>query len=239
MALSVTSPPQSWASTAWTPGTGSTSYFSKNGNELENVQEYDLDPWGRRTVVWKCIPDGTSNGADGGWNSSTWAVDNTKLYRFSVWMNRVIPGGDGSMYFGLGAFGTTDGCTRLITESWNDNPYFWSTGTRTAIGTNQWVLLVGHTWPTGTTHTSLVKHPDSGRWLVDGTKQGSMSYDWAWHPTTVTARHRAYLYYADTVTDARQSMVYPRCDLIDGTEPTLKDLLRHGRSYMIANLLIN
>lgn len=85
-------------------------------------------------------------------------------------------------------------------------------------------------------------HPDSGVWTVEG-KQGNLKYssstsevngsDWIWTPGTKTSRHRAYLYYgAETGLDPETmfiattaSFVYPRIDLVDGNEPSMKELI--------------
>lgn len=247
MALDISDPPQSWANTYWTEGTGSTTGFMQNGSTDENTREYGLNPWGRRIVLWKCTPNGLSNGGDGGWNSSTFSIDSSYTYRFSCWFRRTVLGPDGTAYFGTNGYGTTNGLYRYGSGSLDTNPYMWIATHSSANyfgGENVWCLAVGHVFSHDTTLTNFKTHSDSGLWHIDGTYVSSYyvsSYprDWKWHPDSTTARHRAYLYYSDTSTLPVQHMAYPRVDKLDGTEPTLKDLLRDGRSYLIANLLIN
>lgn len=62
--------------------------------------------------------------------------------------------------------------------------------------------------------------------------------DYAWGAANTHARHRSYMYYPVTSTDAEQWFIYPRCDKCDGTQPHLRQLLRDGRTYLCGGMLI-
>ena len=137
---------------------------------------------------------------------------------------------------------TTSNCYFHITS----NP---STSNTTSIsppflgGVNIWTLVVGHVWPAGTPTASLnigsnvnglplnYDHQDSGVWTRSGGKIGNLygasignGGDWIWAATSSNAIYRTYHFYSSDST-ATQSFVYPRVDLIDGTEPTIQQLL--------------
>jgi hypothetical protein len=207
--------PQTWA-----VGTGSSSGFSQNGSTSENHRILDTDPFGNQSVIWEARP-GSASGADGGWNTSNFSIDKTKMYRYSTWVRRTVQG-NGSFYLGCNGYGSTNGVLNRGNGSNNTNPYFWVAGTPTSIGV--WTLIVGHVWPAGSGTGSF--HPDSGRYTISGGKIGGISNDFVWRDQTTSARHRSYLYYS-TNTSTRQQWCYPRVDVCDGTEPSIQDLLNN------------
>jgi hypothetical protein len=198
--------------TTWTLGTGGASGFSANGSTNENHRIIDSDPHGRDTVVWEARPE-ASSGADGGWNGTYYPIDNTKFYRFSVWIRRTVSG-NGSMYFGL--HGGNDAVQNRSNNTSNTNPYFTSGGQG-----SEWTLYVGHVWPAGSGSGGI--HPETGRYTVSDGKTGSIN-DFVWGVGTTSTHHRSYLYYSSN-TSTRQQFVYPRIDLIDGSEPSIQALL--------------
>ncbi|MGI5840752.1 MAG: DUF2341 domain-containing protein [Patescibacteria group bacterium] len=211
--------------TTWKEGqTGSVTDFSQNGSTSENYRVLDTDPWGRKVPVWEARPDSTS-GADGGWGTSTFTIDNTKLYRFSTWVNRTVKGTDGRFYLGTNGYGSVNGVILLANGSVSTNPYFWNS---VDLPENEWILVVGHIQPHS--HVGTTTHPDSGRYSSNGTKIGNISYDFKWLPESTSARHRSYLYYT-TDTSVRQQWVYPRVDIVDGSEPSIQDLINGYDSY--------
>jgi hypothetical protein len=247
MALSYDDPPQSWAQSNWTEGTGGVSGFSANGSTDENTRLYDLDPWDRRAIVWRCTPNGLAGDGDGGWNSSLISVDNTKRYRFSVWIRRTVTGSDGRYYFGTRNYNSSDSLIDLEYvngSNASNNPYFYYGDGENAgdLPQQTWVLMVAHVWPEGTDFaSSSTRHPDTGWYGVDGTDYSSypeVIRDFQWTADTAKAVHRAYLFYGYSTTDAVQDFIYPRVDLCDGTEPGIKALLRHGRSFLLSNILL-
>ena len=206
--------------TVWEDGqTGSVTGFSQNGSTSENYRILGSDPWGKETVIWEARPDETS-GPDGGWKSSQFNIDNTKMYRFSVWIRRTVLG-NGSAYLGCNGYGSTNGVLQRDNGANNTNPYFWSGAWSSSYGSD-WVLIVGHIWPVGSGTGS--NHSDSGLYYADGTRIGNITRDFVWREETTTALHRAYLYYS-TDTSTRQQFCYPRVDICDGTEPSINELL--------------
>lgn len=208
----------------WAVGTGSATGFSINGTTEENHRILGTDPFGNtNVVVWEARPEGIdASGADGGWNGSYFAIDNTKMYRFSVWVKR-NSNADGRFYLGLNAAGTSNLLlNRTNITSTTTNPYFWTS--ITGFNIDEWELVVGHVWPAGTQTGS--NHSDSGRYRVSSGRVGNISTDYVWHEGNTSSRHRAYLYYSANAAQ-RQQFVYPRVDLIDGTEPSIDDLLNN------------
>ena len=84
----------------WTTGNGGVGIYSANGDTGEQNRYYGTDPWGNSRIVWQTVPSGNGN-ADGGWNTNGVSIDNTKLYRFSVWVRRTSTTSGGTFYFGL------------------------------------------------------------------------------------------------------------------------------------------
>lgn len=218
-------PPNIINYTTWTEGTGSAPGFNMNGTAPENIRFIDLDPWGEPTIIWEAQPD-SGNDADGGWNSDLFPIDNTKMYRFSVWIHRTVLG-NGSFYFGLTGFNSSfgnSGVYRMSDGANSTNPYFINASGSSI--TNNWTLLVAFAHPAGTPTKSPPYHADSGLYRVANglTKVGNINYDVIWRPDNFYSRDRSYLFYS-TNTATRQRWVYPRVDLVDGTEPSIADLL--------------
>lgn len=211
--------------TTWSLGSGSATGFYQNGLTVENERIYATDPWGNDdAIVWECRPSGSGT-PDGGWNSDTFDVDNTKMYRFSHWVQRNesnLGSGHGSTYLGCHGYGSTDGVYNRSSGANNTNPYFLNGYQYPDPGF--WELNVGHVWPAGSGTGS--DHPETGRYTVkDGYVNGNGFQDFVWRSETTTANQRSYLYYSTDDVSIRQQFLYPRVDVIDGTEPSIEDLL--------------
>ena len=211
----------SWANGQTSSATG---YGANETVNTENARVIATDPWGDQNVVWETRASGDGNN-DGGWNTSWYNIDRTKLYRFSVWMRRTSSSSGGTFYFGLNGTGGTWGVARLDTGATEGNPYWDCTGT-SAFTQNQWYLFVGHCYPFGTTYTG--RHPDSGYYQTNGTKTAwngcNIGNDVKMLGDTTDIRHRAYHFYcADNTT--RLQFAYPRIDLCDGNEPSVSELI--------------
>ena len=87
---------------------------------------------------------------------------------------------------------------------------------------DEWVLIVGHVHPSSSTNTS--RHADSGIYSLCAGRINDVDEDFRWLPETVQSLHRAFLY-DDDDENAVQQFVYPRVDILDGTEPSLDELL--------------
>jgi len=206
----------------WEVGTGSAPGFTRMGNTSENHRVVDKDPWGNDAVVWEARPDAVSD-ADGGFLSSYVSVDETATYRYSVWVNKQAISTVGRFYFGLRTSGSSNSATRVTTGTSTSNPYFWvSSNGATDLIHDEWVLIVGHIRPSGFTGTT--NHPESGRYTANGGRYDGINYDYKFTPGTTEARLRTFMYYSTDVNHTQQ-FVYPRIDRIDGTEPTVQDIL--------------
>jgi len=207
----------------WIAGNSSATGFSANGGAGENILVNGLDPWGNETVLWLSLPSGDGNN-DGGWNTSNFSIDNTKLYRFSVWVKRTVYV-NGAFYLGTRGFGSTNGVLNRSNGANNTNPYFWISSdppTTAQLPDSTWVLVVAHVWPadsgTGT------NKPESGRYTISGGRYGDISTDFVWRTETTLSNHRSYLFYSESNLP-RQYWCYPRVDIVDGTEPSIGELL--------------
>lgn len=197
----------------WTVGNGGTTFYHQNGDDVENQRIIGTNHLGQNVILWSCKPSG-NGGGDGGWDTSYVNIDNTKTYRFSVFVKKV--NASGIFYLGAGSDSVCD----LNTTTKNSNPYFYSSrlsGQRL----NSWLLITGYVYPYGITGLS---NADGEIWDCEtGQLLGSTgSFNWA--ADAVSTCHRCYLFYNDESTN-RQYMYAPRIDLIDGNEPSIAQLL--------------
>ncbi|MFC4634088.1 T9SS type A sorting domain-containing protein [Dokdonia ponticola] len=202
---------------SWTLGSGSVTGYYVNGSSSENWRVLGEDHLGRETILWEARND-VDNNADGGWNASSTSIDNTKTYRFAVWIKKTNSH-DGKTYFGCLR---TNGILSL-NNTVNNNPYFW-TGDLPEL--DRWYLLIGY-----------VHHKDysaSGGWglatgaIYDGLTglqvQNLTVTDFKFSSTATSVSHRAYLYYDVNIND-RQYFMNPRLEEVNGQEPTILELL--------------
>lgn len=152
------------------------------------------------------------------------SVNNTKTYRFSCWFKEngvATVTSDGRMYFGLHGYGTTNGVYARSTGTGpNTNPYFDSTEFR-LMPSNTWLLFVAHVWPAGS--GSGANHADSKVYAINGDTYSWIA-DYVWHPSTTSGNQRSYMYYSITP-GVECRFVYPRVEIVDGSEPSIDDLL--------------
>ena len=204
---------------------GSQIGFDRNGSTTVNENQIILkeNPWGVEDVTWATLENDIESNGDGGWLTSTFNIDNTKTYRYSVWIRRENIG-DGKTYFGLYSYNTSNqniGASTLDGTITN-NPYFRSGGIEPwASAGSGWFLLVAYVHPYNYSLTSY--NTQTGIYNLGGTKVYQIS-DFKWLPNSVKAAHRAYLYYS-TFINEKQYYYRPRVDLVNGTEPTLEELL--------------
>ena len=199
---------------SWTVGTGNvnndtTKYgvtnFNVNGTTGEDSRVLGVDPFNYTSaVVWKSSTvDTTLPSGDGGWNSGNFEIDNSKMYRFTVWTKRdamtVGPTSSGAFYLGHYARSAEGGLTfskALVNGVLTNNPYHHITPNPNISvlssvqspylgGINTWTLVVGHVWPVRTEVQTSVpgsavyglaangSHPDSGVWTPAANKIGN------------------------------------------------------------------
>ena len=226
----------------WTTGSGGFSTplgnFSANENGDENARVVGIDPWGNSAVVWETRPSGNGN-PDGGWNHDGFYVDNTKLYRHSVWVKRTSVSSGGTFYFGTNGGGQ---CVLRLDGSYGEecNPYWDCRGTGN-FTQDVWYLVAGHVFPYDYPHSS--QHPDTGIWVIGSGKVAGINgcnvgNDMKFGPNTTSLNHRTYLYYCGDNT-TRLQFFDPRVDLCDGSEPTIQNLLDNNRQNKLESLTIN
>jgi len=211
---------------SWSTGSGGTGMFNQNGSTVENERVNGTDPWGNSAVVWESRPNGSTD-ADGGWNTEWFNVDKTKLYRFSVWVKRTSSTTGGTFYLGMYDNVVVN---ELLTDGEEGNPY-WSCSNISWLTQNVWYLVVGHVYPTSTRHR--LNHPDTGHYTVSGGVAGRGNVDFCnivgdlrWNASATQAIHRVYHYYCSDNT-SRLQFYAPRVDAVDGTEPSIDDLLNN------------
>ena len=143
---------------AWTTGTGSATGFGQNGDG--NSRIVDDSPKGQ-DVVWDISNQDADSNADGGWNSSLFDIDNSKKYRYSVWVRRKVQG-NGHFYFGLRGYNSSNsniGVIRSSNNTVNTNPYpevntHWDDWPNYQATLGDWFLVVFHVHPVGTSRYS-------------------------------------------------------------------------------------
>ena len=196
----------------WTSGsTGSTDFYNRNGTDVENTIVSGTTPFGDTDLLWECIPDATNN-ADGGWNTDYFTIDNTKTYRYSVWVkkNKVGDATLGRTYHGIQNVNNLNGTA-------NGNPYFKHILLPTA---DTWYLLVGivHPYNYSGSDTGI-----SGVYDVRGNKI-SDGTEFKWRENLNTTRLRSYLFYT-TDTSVRQYFWSPLFQEIDGSELSIENIV--------------
>jgi len=216
---------------SWTTGSGGIGSFSQNGSTDENERVIGTDPFGNSSVLWETRANGSA-ADDGGWNHSSFPVDNTKLYRLSVWVKRTSSSAGGTFYLGTNGGGQ---CVLRLDGSYGEecNPYWDCRGTG-GLTQNQWYLVVGHVFPH--TYPNSNQHADTGLWTTSGTKVGGINgcnigNDMKFGPSTTSLNHRTYHYYCGDNT-TRLQFFEPRVDLCDGSEPRITDLLNNTRNRL-------
>ncbi|TCK68078.1 YD repeat-containing protein, partial [Winogradskyella wandonensis] len=191
----------------WTPGSGGTEFYNQNGSTVENERLYGEDPFGNTSLLWRCGNEPDYH-ADGGWNTDYFEIDNTKTYRYSVWVKRT-GSQDGRTYHGTVNVNNLNGTPHT-------NPYFWSGDLPTL---DNWYLLVGIIHP----HTYVGSHSNiGGVYDVVGNKILGAN-DFKWRSDNTSTRMRSYLYYA-VDTNVRQYFYGAKFQEIDNINDAINDL---------------
>jgi hypothetical protein len=214
-----------------------------------NTVQIKKDPWGSQNLVWRAVNtsvnlDKANWNENGGFATNTFTLDTTKTYRFSVWINRVnlnnFSDGRGTVYFGPSVN------TLLIQKTSGteqNNPYFTymqsaNPSTANQQPQNTWMLVVGHIHAKGTAADG-VNHPNSGFYTVNG---GGLTFS-----ALVGGSESAtdYIFPSDANNSGKNQLLRvfqygcsspgvechfmrPRIDLVDGTEPTIEELLSNS-----------
>lgn len=221
----------------WCKGSGTyvNRFYPNNGLATENERIISTDPFNRSAVIWQSPSNDALSNDDGGWNSSRVPVDNTKMYRFSVWIRKRNVIGDGRAYLGTYAYNSANtalGVKLRSSTTTSANFYFAAYRFDTDLaGTalDQWLLFVGHVWPVDSGEGA--DHVDTGIYNMSGQKV-RVAFDCTWLADTTQTMHRSYQYYSTNISEIQQWWD-PRIDLVDGNEPTIADLLAGRRDYKL------
>ncbi|TKG91591.1 hypothetical protein EYV94_21440 [Puteibacter caeruleilacunae] len=211
--------------TAWTVGNSTVPGFENNGLSSENQRIWGDNPFGKRGLLWEAVPNSASD-ADGGWNTTYFSVDHTKMYRYVVWIKKTTST-TGVTYFGGNALPSN---LLYLAGGSTNNPYFWS-GDLPEL--HKWYLLVGYIHGSGDVSRSSYGGIYDG---ITGKKVVSCT-DLKFPVGTTQAMHRTYLYYDSHIND-RQYFYAPRVDLVNGNEPSIASLLGLGSTGQISGNLI-
>lgn len=217
--------------TQWIVGTsGSQGSFAANGGTTANTIIYDADPWGNLVPIWNAKDTDIANDADGGWNHSSFPIDHTKMYRFSTWFRTVAMYVDDapSFYHGCHGYGTVNGVYYLGSATPITNPYFQAGNPFSFSDLYEWVLYVSYVWPSiAVNYVSTFE--ETGIYNIHG-KKSSYGNNFCWDPTTTSGNQRTYMFYSEDLRNEFQ-WVYPRVEIVDGTEPTIQELLGGYDAY--------
>ncbi|WP_241448719.1 DUF6443 domain-containing protein, partial [Aquimarina pacifica] len=198
----------------WSEGSGGTPFFEQKGQTSENQILWGTDPTGANSLLWQCGNDAASD-ADGGWNAQYIEIDNTKTYRYAVWVKRT-GSQDGKTYHG------TRNVTYLSGDA-NSNPYFWE-GDLPQL--NTWYLMVGIIHPhnyTGEDQGISGVYDTNGTRILDGK-------EFKWISTATTSSFRSYLFYS-TDTSVRQYFWNPTVHIVDGAAHKQEELTTQETIY--------
>lgn len=173
---------------------------------------------------------------------------NSSVVHFYTGTGGVLPGNisTNSTYYVISssanqfAISTTNGGTPITMSSAgtqpfyadgniNTNPYFYGNSwlSSTLLKSGSWYLLVGHTFASGSGSGSA--HPDTGIYDITGSKLYGGA-DYVFRTPHRRILHRSYLYYStgSVGTAITQWFFYPRVDVLDGTQPSISDLLNNN-----------
>jgi|688.fasta_scaffold147717_2 hypothetical protein len=187
--------------------------FNSNGGSQQNSIIWDLDPFGKRALIWKGTCDGNPN-ANGGWNAFVQNVDANKAYRLSVWVNKVNASSNGYLYFGCGWSHTLN-----LNNVENNNPYFMLPPV-SSLQVGKWYLFVGYIHANNDADQnsySAVYDGETGKKILSG-------QDFKNKAGIVEQMQRVYNYY-DGLSGSSVYWYAPRFDEINGNEPTIEQLL--------------
>jgi hypothetical protein len=198
--------------------------FTMNGDR--NACELRVDPWGRPAITWRCVGNDTASDDDGGWNKSIGGINHLSNYMSVVYF-RINVGGtassDGTFYHGLQG--------DLNPE--NGNPYY-TAALLSVLPVGKWLVSVGYLLSSGAVDASLagsIWDVSTGAKLLNST-----SYKQAVGNTR--AAHRSYLFYSNNPLVDIEWWNPIFCE-VDGTEPSMRELLGKSNESFLTNTLIS
>ncbi len=189
--------------------------FIANGDG--NFRELRTDPWGSPALTWVSKNNDTVSDADGGWSKYVYGINPTQKHLSSIYFRRVSNGMSGNIYHGC--FSNTENLSGTV----NVNNYFFYINIA-SLELNSWYLSLGiiheSGYSGGYSGLSGLYRISDGIKLFTGTEYKQRTGE-------TRQMHRSYLYYSiDPLTEVEWWS--PGFYAMDGTEPTLKQLLRVG-----------
>jgi len=214
------------SSQGWTPMTSLNSVqgyfggdFTRNGATNENKIEWDYNYAGQRALIWRTQNNDSGSNDDGGWNKMMKVASNNMGYMSIVYVKRNTSSSNGSFYHGCWG-----GNTLYLNGVGATNPYFhnFSVGN---LPQDVWCISIGFIQANNDSNT--VQNPAAGVYRLDtGAKVYNSSSTFKMGTnTSVQQQHRVYLYYS-TVTTQNLSFSNPGFYALDGSQPSINNLLQ-------------
>ena len=229
--LNTISSPNLASSANWTVGTGNASDTGTGGafgvNGDGNLREWNIDPFGRRGLIWVTRNNDTTSNDDGGWNKTITGLNANKSYMSVVYVKRATASTNGSFYHGC------SGSTTLnLNGNVNGNPYFSSFGIGT-LPQDVWCVSIGFIRANGDGNTS---NTVGGLYRLDTGERVVAYTDYKMITNGTSQIHRTYLYYS---TDPAAELHWwgPGFYEINGQEPSLDTLTGNSTKFYNGNIV--
>lgn len=202
--------------------------FGQITNDDLNEIVIRKNPKNEDDIVWRGVrkDTNTQTNGDGGFNTWTFRIDKNKIYRCSIWIKRpYLKNSTGNWYMGAYAY-DENGSIPFITNKGNHadpNYYHYSSA---KVYNNDWFLVVGYILPNNTSDSIF---NDNSSYLTkiynsSGKVLDTYDYKCKFPNNCVKMVFRSYLYYSN-IQETEQYFYRPRVDVVDGTEPTVKQLI--------------
>lgn len=190
----------------WTLGSDVLPNWNNNGAVAENERIIWNNPFGIKSIIWKCKEQGDSGGS-GGWDGSYMSLDPKFAYRYCVFVYKTKD--SGTLYHGTNGILTMDGVIK-------ENPFFYAGG----LPIGEWHLVVGIIHP----NSATVDSGTSGLYNMSGKKIYGGT-DYKQRNPSVKVNFRSYNFY-DSDTQQSQYFYNPMLHRMDGTEPSIEQILQ-------------
>ena len=203
--------------TEWTVGTGSVGSWVAQGLDSENIRSLETNPHGESSVVWRGKNIETVAVYDGGYITPTVTVDPTKTYRVSFWIKKITSFDGQFRWRGNLVRSTPGGATSVWYGVLYDSTF----------DAGEWYLCVSYMHPYNYVGSG---NSETGIYSADGTKSATGISEFLWNNASDTSFFMTEAAYNDPTDNNEETWFWdPRCDLVDGSEPPLSDLLNGDR----------
>ena len=192
---------------------GSVGSFNANGGAEQNSILWGEDPFGKKSLIWKSIGNG-SNGPNGGWDYRYVPINHLQAYRLTVWIKHETYSNYGYTYLGCDYTNTLN-----LNNTPNGNPYF-GAHPNSLFTPGKWYLWVGYI------HASTDNDQNNYGAVYDGeTCQKVLTLiDYKMAPGASYQTHRSYNYY-DQTPGSTISWYAPKLEEINGSEISVEQIL--------------